>query len=104
MRCTDCNFIKFDGDTFCLLDMHRVIDMYGDKDCKILNDYKKYKESLEESNMSENEITMKPIPYRHIEKIVEKWVKEQYPQIENNITKISFSPEGIIVKYGYQVL
>ena len=54
--------------------------------------------------MNENEITMNPIPYRHIEKIVEKWVKEQYPQIENNISKISFSPEGIVVKYEYQVL
>lgn len=104
MRCTDCDFIKLDGNTFCLLDMHRIIDIYEDKDCRILNNYIKYQKELEESNMNGNEITMEPIPYRHIEKIVEKWVKEQYPQIENNITKISFSPDGIIVKYGYQVL
>lgn len=48
MRCTDCDFIKFDGDTFCLLDIHRIINIYEDKDCKILNDYKKHQEELEE--------------------------------------------------------
>ena len=48
MRCTDCDFIKLDGDTFCLLDIHKIIDIYEEKECKILNDYRKYQKELEE--------------------------------------------------------
>ena len=48
MRCTDCNFIKFDGDIFCLLDMHKIVDIYEEKECKILNNYRKYQEKVGE--------------------------------------------------------
>lgn len=42
MKCTNCNFIKLDGQFFCLLDLQIIPNIIEDRECEILKKYRKY--------------------------------------------------------------
>ncbi len=45
------------------------------------------------------EITMAPIPWRHVEDRIMSYLNEEYPQLKGKITSVIFTKDGIVVKY-----
>ena len=45
------------------------------------------------------EITMVPIPWRHVEDRIIDYLNEEYPQLKGKITSVAFTKDGIVVKH-----